>query len=156
MVTTTSGSASGLQAHGLHQSGGFAIAKTSACSSNECATSIASAVEEFELADLSTGSAGGVDDLDNQLTVSNLSKSLAEENLFRNPHTIPPPKKQKRKPAPIFIPPQKQQSIIKILDPSPYNRKTDTHYLPNGWDHLGLRIAPSSMVFLCYPSLTGV
>ncbi|KAF6777395.1 hypothetical protein AHF37_03714 [Paragonimus kellicotti] len=72
-------------------------------------------VERFELADLATGS-GSADESDNS-AVARLSKSLAEDNLFRNPHTVLPPKKAKRKPAPIFIPPQTSANLSRLRSP---------------------------------------
>ncbi|KAF8562092.1 hypothetical protein P879_07063 [Paragonimus westermani] len=72
-------------------------------------------VERFELADLATGS-GSADESDNS-TVARLSKSLAEDNLFRNPHAVLPPKKAKRKPAPIFIPPQTSANLSRLRSP---------------------------------------
>lgn len=45
-------------------------------------------------------------DSGNDSVAAKLSKSLAEDNLFRNPTALPPPKKMKSKPAPISIPPQ--------------------------------------------------
>lgn len=57
--------------------------------------------------DTTNGTAGSSSaDESDQSAVTRLSKSLVEDTLFRNPHTLPPPKKLKRKPAPIFIPPQ--------------------------------------------------
>ncbi|KAF7259829.1 hypothetical protein EG68_02067 [Paragonimus skrjabini miyazakii] len=72
-------------------------------------------VERFELADLATGSCSA-DESDNS-AVARLSKSLAEDNLFRNPHTVLPPKKAKRKPAPIFIPPQTSANLSRLRSP---------------------------------------
>ncbi|KER26862.1 hypothetical protein T265_05994 [Opisthorchis viverrini] len=71
--------------------------------------------ERFELADLAMGT-GSADESDNS-AVTRLSKSLAEDNLFRNPHTLPPPKKFKRKPAPIFIPPQTSANLSRLRSP---------------------------------------
>ncbi|CAL8105974.1 unnamed protein product [Calicophoron daubneyi] len=72
-------------------------------------------VERFELADLSMGTESA--DESDALTVARLSKSLAEDNLFRNPQAMPPPKKFKRKPAPIFIPPQTGANLSRLRSP---------------------------------------
>ncbi|VDP93269.1 unnamed protein product [Echinostoma caproni] len=56
-------------------------------------------------------------DESDQSAVTRLSKSLVEDSLFRNPHTLPPPKKSKRKPAPIFIPPQTGANLSRLRSP---------------------------------------
>ncbi|CAH8428954.1 unnamed protein product [Heterobilharzia americana] len=52
-----------------------------------------------------------------------LSKSLAEDNLFRNPKALPPPKKLKSKPAPISIPPQTGANLSRLRSPRVWSSK---------------------------------
>ncbi|TPP62236.1 Zinc finger protein [Fasciola gigantica] len=68
--------------------------------------------------DTTNGTAGSSSaDESDQSAVTRLSKSLVEDTLFRNPHTLPPPKKLKRKPAPIFIPPQTGANLSRLRSP---------------------------------------
>ncbi|CAH8430020.1 unnamed protein product [Schistosoma mattheei] len=62
-------------------------------------------------------------DSGNDSVAAKLSKSLAEDNLFRNPTALPPPKKMKSKPAPISIPPQTGANLSRLRSPRVWSSK---------------------------------
>lgn len=62
-------------------------------------------------------------DSGNDSVAAKFSKSLAEDNLFRNPTALPPPKKMKSKPAPISIPPQTGANLSRLRSPRVWSSK---------------------------------